>query len=192
MDAAGWESTASRGNDQGGPELRERVVAVTSIAGAVGGSPLANGATQSQVNLMKHFPGAECDEGDGGALESLRPEIRQRWLAENPLPDDLDYYSLVTLPEPERISNVLSSTNNRLNNLDSRNDGQLLFYDQLIPGSSLLGYLNGDHWSVVIPIARTHSFVGATFANKNDFPREAMLEALLRFIEEDLEDKAQN
>jgi len=172
------------------PELRERVVAVMSVAGAVGGSPIANSATQDQVNLMRHFPGAECEEGDGGALDSLRPATRQAWLAQNQLPDDLDYYSLVTFPTPDRISNVLSSTYNRLSYVDSRNDGQLLFYDQLIPGSSLLGYLNGDHWAVVIPIARTHSFIGSTFANKNDFPREAMLEALLRFIEEDLEDKA--
>ena len=171
------------------PELRERIVAVTSIAGAVGGSPIANGATQDQANLMRHFPGAKCDSSDGGAVESLRPAIRQSWLATHSLPNDLDYYSLVAYPEPERISSVLSASYNKLSYIDSRNDGQLLFYDQLIPGSTLLGYLNGDHWALVIPIARTHSFVGSTFANRNDYPREALLEAILRFIEEDLENK---
>jgi hypothetical protein len=172
------------------PELREKVSSVVSIAGSVGGSPIANGATQDQINLLRHFPGAECEEGDGGALESLKPATRQAWLASNPLPDDLDYYSLVTFPEPGRISNVLSVTYNKLSYVDSRNDGQLLFYDQLVPGSTLLGYLNGDHWAVVIPIARTHSFIGSTFANENDYPREALLEAVLRFIEEDREDKS--
>ncbi len=171
------------------PELRDKVAAVMSIAGAVGGSPIANGASQDQVNLMRHFPGADCDPGDGGAIESLRPATRQAWLASNALPQDIDYYSLVTFPEPGRISNILSATYNRLSYIDSRNDGQLLFYDQLIPGSTLLGYLNGDHWAVLIPIARTHSFIGSTFANKNDYPREALLEAVLRFIEEDLEEK---
>lgn len=171
------------------PELRERISAVMSISGAVGGSPLANGATQDQINLLQRFPGADCEASDGGAIDSLRPATRQAWLASNPLPDDIDYYSLVTFPEPERISSVLSPTYNRLSDVDPRNDGQLLFFDQLIPGSTLLGYLNADHWAVVIPIARTHSFVGATFADRNDYPREALLEALLRFIEENLADK---
>jgi hypothetical protein len=30
----------------------------------------------------------------------------------------------------------------------------MIFYDQLIPGSVLLGYLNADHWAVAIPINR--------------------------------------
>ena len=169
------------------PELRERIIAVTSIAGAVGGSPIANDATQGQVNLMRHFPKAKCTPGDGGALDSLRPATRQNWLASHRLPDDIDYYSLVAYPDRERISSVLSTSYDQLSYIDSRNDGQLLFYDQLIPGSTLLGYLNADHWAVVVPIARTHAFVGSTFASQNDFPREAMLEAILRFIEEDLE-----
>lgn len=171
------------------PELRERISAVISIAGAVGGSPLANDATQEQVNLMQNFPGADCEANDGGAISSLRPTVRQDWLAKNQLPDEIAYYSLAALPEPDRISTVLSSTYNRLSSIDQRNDGQLLFYDQVIPGSTLLGYLNADHWAVTIPIARNHPFVGTTLADRNDYPREAMLEALMRFVEEDLESR---
>jgi hypothetical protein len=37
-----------------------------------------------------------------------------------------------------------------------------------------------------VPIARGHSFIGSTFVDKNDFPREAMVEAVIRFVEEDL------
>ena len=33
---------------------------------------------------------------------------------------------------------------------------------------------------------RVHRFVGATFVSRNDYPREAFLEAILRFLEEDL------
>ena len=43
------------------PEIRPRVAAVVSIAGAVGGSPLANEAEQYQADLLRHFPGAACD-----------------------------------------------------------------------------------------------------------------------------------
>jgi len=168
------------------PEIRPRVAAVVSIAGAVGGSPLANDAEESQLALLRHWPGAKCSPGDGGAVESLRPGVRKAWLAQHPLPADVPYYSLVTFPQPERISAVLKSGYNKLSQVDARNDSQVLFYDQVIPGSSLLGYINADHWALAVPIARSHSLLGSTLVDHNDYPREALLEALLRFVEEDL------
>lgn len=168
------------------PEIRRRIAAVVSAAGSVGGSPLANDAEQSQLALLRKWPGAQCSPGDGGAVESLRPATRKAWLAQNPLPSDFPYYSLVTFPEPERISSVLKLSYNKLSGVDARNDSQVLFYDQVIPGSNLVGYLNADHWALAVPVARSHSTLGSTFVNHNDFPREALLEALLRFIEEDL------
>ncbi len=89
------------------PEIRPRVAAVVSVAGAVGGSPLANEAEQYQADLMRHFPGSTCDSGDGGGVASLRTDVRRNWLAQNPLPRDVPTYSLVTLPQPERISSIL-------------------------------------------------------------------------------------
>ena len=70
------------------PEIRPRVAAVVSVAGAVGGSPLANDAEQYQADLLRHFPGATCDAGDGGGVASLRPGVRRAWLAQNPLPSE--------------------------------------------------------------------------------------------------------
>lgn len=168
------------------PEIRKRVAAVVSVAGAVGGSPLANDAEQSQLALLRHWPGARCPPGDGGAVESLRPGTRKAWLAQHPLPPGLPYYSLVTFPQPERISSVLKSSYKKLSRVDARNDSQVLFYDQVIPGSALIGYLNADHWALAVPIARSHPSLGSTFVNHNDFPREALLEAVLRLVEEDL------
>jgi len=168
------------------PEIRHRIAAVVSLAGAVGGSPLANDAAQSQVDLLRYFPQANCNSGDGGAIASLRPAQRRAWLADNPLPADLHYYSLVTFPTPDRISSILKSSYRRLAQVDPRNDGQLIFYDQVIPGSVLLGYVNADHWAVVLPISRSHTAVAATFVTQNAYPREALVEAVLRFVEEDL------
>ena len=37
-----------------------------------------------------------------------------------------------------------------------------------------------------MPIARTHSTIGSMFVTQNAYPREALVEALLRFVEEDL------
>jgi hypothetical protein len=168
------------------PEIRARIAAVVSAAGAIGGSPLANDARQSQLALLTHWPDAKCSPGDGGALESLRPATRKKWLARHPLPDSIPYYSLVTFPEPDRISSVLGSSYSKLSQVDARNDSQLLFYDQIIPGSSLVGYVNADHWALTVPIARSHAMLGTTLVDRNDYPREALTEALLRFIEEDL------
>ena len=100
------------------PELQQRVSAVVSLAGAVGGSPVGNTVEQSTLNLMQHLPGAECDP--------------------------------------------------------------------LIPGSVLLGYLNADHWAVAVPINRNHPFIPSHFVDKNAFPREVLAEAIVRFIEENL------
>ena len=168
------------------PEIRPRVAAVVSVAGAVGGSALANDATQYQADLLRHFPGASCDSGDGGAVAALRPAVRQAWLAANPLPSSVPLYSVVTLPQPERISLVLRGSAGKLSQIDGRNDSQVIFYDQVIPGSNLVGYVNADHWAIVVPIARSRETVAALFVDQNAYPREAVLEAVLRFVEEDV------
>ncbi len=73
-----------------------------------------------------------------------------------------------------------------LSALDSRNDSQVILYDQFLPGSTLLAYLDADHWAVGVPMARTHDVIGALLVDQNAYPRDAVYEALLRFIEEDL------
>jgi len=62
----------------------------------------------------------------------------------------------------------------------------VISYDQVIPGSALIGYINADHWALSVPVARTHSTIGSVFVDQNNYPREALLEALMRFVEEDL------
>ena len=168
------------------PDLQQRVAAVVSIAGAVGGTPLANAATQSMLNLLQYFPGAECEPGDEGALESLKPEVRKSWLASHSLPDSIRYYTVITYPDAEHLSSILKLSYDKLSQVDSRNDSQVIFYDQVIPGSVLLGYLNADHWAVAVPFNRNHPFIASTFIDKNAFPREVLAEAIVRFIEEDL------
>ena len=168
------------------PEIRQHIAAVVSAAGAVGGSPLANSAKQSQADLLRHFPGAKCESGDAKAVESLRPSVRREWLARHPLPREFPYYSVVAYPDPERISSVLRGSYKKLSKVDARNDSQLIFYDAVIPGSTLTAYVNADHWALAVPVNRSHSTIGSMLTTQNAYPREALLEALLRFVEEDL------
>jgi hypothetical protein len=37
-----------------------------------------------------------------------------------------------------------------------------------------------------VPINRTHTTIASMFVTQNAYPREALLEAVLRFVEEDL------
>lgn len=170
------------------PALAERVAAVISLAGAIGGSPLSEDASQAQANMLTVVPGSKCEEedGDNDAVNSLRPDVRQAWLADNPLPKDISYYSAITFPEPDRVSWALKNSYLVLGETDIRNDTQLVIFDQMIPGSKVFAVVNADHWAVAVPIARSHSIVGGSLVNRNDYPREAFMEALLRYVEEDL------
>jgi hypothetical protein len=169
------------------PELAEKVTAVISFAGAIGGSLLADDATLSQVNLLTKVPRSDCDKGDGKSLESLSPEVRKAFLADNRLPGHIRYYSVIAFPSPERISFGLKSSYRKLARIaDARNDSQLVFSDQLIPGSTVLAFVNADHWAMAVPVARQHKFAASTFVSQNNYPREVILEALLRYLEEDL------
>jgi len=160
---------------------------VVSYSGAVWGSALAEGANEKQLRWLTRVPGAECEKKDSKALETLMPANRKQWFATQTLPEHIRYYSVVSFPDPDNISNGLKGSHRKLGQLrDARNDSQLVFYDQIIPGSTLLGFFNADHWAMSIPIARQHRLSQALFADKNDFPREIALEAILRFVEEDL------
>jgi hypothetical protein len=169
------------------PELRPKIDAVISLAGAIGGSPLADLAPDAAISIAQNTPGLECKDGDGGALESLRPSVRRAWLANNPLPAEVAYYSIAALPTPDRISRGLKAAYNLLSDIDPRNDGNLIFYDQVIPGGTLLGYANADHWAISTDMGTSPYALVRSLADKSDYPREVLLEAALRFVEQDLE-----
>jgi hypothetical protein len=172
------------------PDMSRRVKAVVSLAGAVHGSPLANDSEQADANMLTMVPGSTCeeDDGDNDAVASLRTDIREKWLAENPLPEHIRYYSIVTFPTEERISWGLKKSWLLLGDLDIRNDTQVIIFDQMIPGSTVAAVVNADHWAIAVPVERSHPIIGSTVINRNDYPREAFLEAILRYVEEDLGD----
>jgi pimeloyl-ACP methyl ester carboxylesterase len=129
------------------PELALRVAAVVSIAGSINGTPLADDASPSMLTLLKYLPGSQCDEGDGGALDSLKPSTRREFATTHKLPGTVRYYSLVTFARREQISFGLRGTYDELAKIDPRNDSQMLFSDQIIAGGALLGFVNADHWA---------------------------------------------
>jgi hypothetical protein len=72
--------------------------------------------------------------------------------------------------------------------VDPRNDGQVIFFDAIIPAGTLLGFLRADHWALAMPFSRNLGALPfrATLVDHNAFPREVLLETLVRFVEEEL------
>jgi hypothetical protein len=73
-----------------------------------------------------------------------------------------------------------------LKTIDPRNDGLLLFSDQVIPGAILLGYLNDDHWEVALPFEDNDSMPSKMISKQANYPREILLHAIILFVTENL------
>jgi hypothetical protein len=168
------------------PEIQAKVAAVVSVAGAVAGSPLADDTPDSLLGLIRATPGSDCSTDERGPIESLRVDTRLGWLAQHALPDDIAFFSLAAFAEPESISAALRPTYDRLARIEPRNDGQLIYYHQIIPAGELLGYLHADHWAVAVPAERQYGRSLGTIMSDTEFPREVMLEATARYVEERL------
>ena len=167
------------------PEARSRLAALVSLAGAIGGSPLANLGSQGSLRAAAWLPGLACGAGDLGAIESLRPATRQSWLARHRLPPDVRVYSIATMPDPARLAPGLVASYGLLERIDPRNDGNVLTHDQVIPGSTLLGYVDADHWSIGANLQASPNAIVRAAAGSEPFPRRALIEAILRTIVED-------
>jgi len=161
------------------PELARQVDAVVSIAGSVGGSPMADDYDGLYEFLFSHLPSGHCPPGDGDVVHSLRTDVRDEWLRENELPADVDYYSIAAFTTHDRVARALVPSWEILLEHNPRNDGQVLVQDALIPGSTLLGYLNADHWAVALDI-EDESPLLAHRDEEAQFPHLALLQAILQ------------
>ena len=167
------------------PELAVRVDAVVSIAGAVRGSPIADRYGRLYDLLFSHVPMRRCEKGDGDVVDDLRTEVRRAWLAEHKLPDHVQYYSLAAFTTRERMARALVKTWKSLLHDSRRNDGQLVPEDALLPNSSLLAYLNADHWAVAMELESEHPHIAAR-RDASPFPHDALLGAILQHVGQDL------
>ena len=95
-------------------------------------------------------------------------------------------FSLVAFTDKPHIARVLRTPYDLLAQVDPRNDGQLIFTDQIVPGSTLLGYANADHWAVAMALEERRSFWMSHPRRKRAFPRAVLFEAIVRFVGESL------
>lgn len=165
------------------PELARRVAAVVSVSGAVNGSPLAEKFEGVYGNWLADTLPSRCPPGDKRVLVSLERKVQMRWLAGHPLPPHVAYFSLGTFTDRSSVARILQPSYDLLARIEPRNDGQLLFSDQIIPGSTLLGFADTDHWDIALPVRKAYRFWGSPSGTPKfpEFPRDTLLEAMVLF-----------
>ena len=173
------------------PESAKQVAAVVSVAGAVNGSPLADEYSGLYEGWLADVLPSRCPPGDKKVLVSLSRRSQMAWLAGHALPRHVAYFSLATFTDRSNMARVLGLTYDRLAQIDPRNDGQLVYSDQVIPGSTLLGFANTDHWDIALPVRQAYPFWGrpASGAHTTEFPKDVLLEALVLYAIEQLQHK---
>jgi len=166
------------------PQPAQRVAAVIGVSGSVMGSPLADRYEGFYDRWLAELELEGCPPGDGRLLQSLTRRERSGWLAAQRLPTHVRYFSLASFTQRERMGPLQWFGRDRLSQINPRNDGQLLFHDQIIPGSTLLGYVNADHWAVALALEEEWPILAGH--GGTPFPREVLFEALVLYVAEQL------
>ena len=167
------------------PDTAQQVDAVVSVASPVYGSRLADKADAPYSALLARFPHSTCAPGDGQIFSSLRTDTTTQWLVVKALPTDVRYYSIGAFTTREHVARGLVPSWTYLNTIDPRNDGQIIARDAVIPGATLLGYANADHWGIASTIESVHTFLGAR-PDATRFPQKTLFDAIVQFVTEDL------
>jgi len=165
-------------------EIRRHVAALVTVAGAVGGSRLADGTTDSIRALVGNLAPEKCGEGDKKGIESLKREERLTFLQGHPGPL-VPTYSLVATSSREQTSRVHQGSWSLLGAFETGQDGQMIAYEAIAPGAAYLGAAQADHWAVALPFENAHA-AWKLLVDRNHFPRKELLEAIIRFIVDDL------
>ena len=162
------------------PDDARRIAAVVAVAGAANGSPLADQLSGVYRNWGASFPLPGCAEGTGEEIDDLRPDVRMAWWQKHGDELTTPIFALVAAPSPDRVSPVTRATYRQLAKTDPRNDGKLLWHDQIPPRSYLLGYANADHWAIAVPVAKELPRISFLF--RDDAPRTAFVEGAIEVV----------
>jgi LssY C-terminus len=164
--------------------ILEHVAAFISVAGASGGSPVADLLPQIAEKYMKYsIPGCQGDLSTG--FKSLQRATRRAFLAAHPS-SGVPTYSLVAKSDQTTTSKSLLESWRLLSTYGPTEDGQLLKDDAIVPGAKFLGAALGDHFAVALPFDKSTNSTIRSEMDKTVFPRAALLESLLRFVAADL------
>jgi hypothetical protein len=161
------------------PQARNAVAAFVSIAGAVGGSPIADTMPSIVQQYTATLKLGTCQGDVAEAFKSLRQDVRKRFLADHPDPL-VPTFSIAAVSDATTTSRMLLEAWKLLTAYDSRTDSQLLLSDALVPGGNYFGTLHADHLAVALNYLSASDSTIKAAADHNRYPRSALLEAAVR------------
>ncbi len=167
------------------PAKVHRIAAIVSIAGAAQGSLLADELQSEYRTWLSSFRLLSCAPGTGEEIDDVRRAVRLEWWRQHRATISVPVFSLVTMPRPDHLTPFTAATYHRLASIDPLNDGMLFWYDQILPGSHLLGFVNADHWSVVQSAGRDLPIMGVLFRDGH-VPRTLLVEAAIEVVDNTL------
>lgn len=172
------------------PDVRSAVAAYVTIAGAVGGTPLAESMPAMAKRYVDALHLGSCQGNLTEAYWSLRADVRKAFLNDHP---DLGVpaFSLSAVSEPGNTSNMLQENWRLLAAYDKRNDSQLRQSDMVVPNSYFLGVARTDHLAVAMGYEYSPDGYIRGALDYNHFPRVALFEAAVRLVIETLPGAAQ-
>jgi hypothetical protein len=166
-------------------DLAARIAAIVSLAGAANGSLLADRHLATYQRWLSGLPLVSCGSGSGDEIGDLRRDVRLEWWRRHRAAISLPIFLLVTTPLRDHVSPPLSVPYRELARTEPRNDGMLFWYDQLVSGASLLGYVNADHWGIAMPLSQELWAMDFLFYD-DAVPRTLLVEAAIEVIDEAL------
>ncbi len=172
------------------PDVRARVAAFLSVAGASGGSRMADAAPAVAEKYMNQYSISKSCQGDvAKGFRSLQRRVRMDFLARHPNPY-VPTYSLPAIADKTNMSKALANAAPIIAAFDRDHDGQLTRGDAIVPGSKLMGAARSDHFALALPFEKAKGSQFGAMMDKNHYPRAALLEAMVRLVVQDLAAKA--
>ena len=165
------------------------VAALITVAGAVAGSPVAEMMPgQAAEKWLKQLPLGGCKGDLAQGFKSLRRDLRRAFLRQYPDPF-VPTYSIIAKSDESNTSKMMMQTWEMLTGFRSDQDGQLLGNDAIAPGATFLGAARGDHFAIALPFENKPDAMMKMMIDHGHYPRSALIEALVRYVSEDLNNR---
>ncbi|HTK94749.1 MAG TPA: hypothetical protein VL382_03860, partial [Terriglobales bacterium] len=168
------------------PQARAHTAAFVSLAGAIGGSPIANTLPAVIDKYAKALNLGSCQGDLAEAAKSLRSDIRHNFLAMHPTPS-VPSYSFTAFSDKANTSKMLLQAWQLLSAYDAEQDSQMTRQDAYVPGSTFLGSAKADHLAVALAFEDSSDASVKAMMDKNHYPRAALFESLIRAVILDLD-----
>jgi hypothetical protein len=195
-----WKSDKRKfivlGYSKGAPDLQvalakedglvTMVAAAVSVAGAVGGSQVADALPAAADRWIQQYNLPSCKGTLSNGFKSLQRSVRDAFLASYPSLG-VPAYSIVAKSDRQHTSKSLLETWQLLATNGSDEDGQLLREDATYPGAKYLGAALADHFAIALPFDKSNDSAIKAGMDKNRYPRAALLEAIVRYVAQDLD-----